>query len=101
MSVQREHVCATQRSKEIRCHEHIHIRYWVVAADIAAGRIDFAVVGIETGKIGMLAAVTGSLHLVVADLIAGRMAAAAVAALAIAVVDRAEVKHSVSEELGV
>ena len=49
----------------------------------------------------MRAAVTDNLLLAVADLIAGRRVVAVVAVLAIAVVDRAEVMHSVSEELGV
>ena len=83
----------------MRCDEHIHIRYWAVAADIVAGHIDSAAVGIATGRIDMLAAVIDSLLLAVADLIAGHMAVAAAVALAIAVAGMAEVMHSVSEGL--
>ena len=63
-----------------------------MVADIVAGHIDFAGVGIGTGRIDRLAAANHNLLLVaVARLVAGRMAVVAAAALAIAVAGRAEV----------
>ena len=85
---------------EMRRNEHIRIDCWVAAADIAAGRSDFAEVGTGTDMKNMLVVVA------VADILllaggrptAGHMAAAVPVATAVVDTPAAAVTRSVVEE---